>query len=166
MAKNDNILKVWTGLAVTRILLGFIFLWAFADKLFGLGFATPAERAWLEGGSPTAGFLKGVEGPFAGFFNSLSGLAVADWLFMLGLLGIGVALIFGVAVRLAAWSGALLMVLMWAASLPLTNNPLIDDHIVYAVVLLVIGWALPQQKLSIAGWWQRQSFVKKNTWLQ
>lgn len=166
MARNDNVVKVWTGLAVARILLGVIFLWAFLDKLFGLGFATPAERAWLEGGSPTAGFLKGVEGPFAGLFNSLSGMPITDWLFMLGLLGIGVALILGVAVRLAAWSGALLMVLMWAASLPLENNPLIDDHIVYAVVLLVIGWALPQQKLSIAGWWQRQSFVKKNAWLQ
>ena len=166
MAKNDNVLRVWTGLAVARILLGVIFLWAFLDKLFGLGFATPAGRAWVEGGSPTSGFLSGVEGPFASLFNSLSGLLVVDWLFMLGLLGLGVALILGVAVRLATWSGALLVVLMWAASLPLETNPLIDDHIIYAVLLLVIGWALPQQRLSIAGWWQRQSFVRNNTWLQ
>lgn len=166
MAKNTNLNNVWTGLAVTRILLGFVFLWAFFDKLLGLGIATPAERAWLAGGSPTSGFLKGVEGPFANFFNSLSGVALADWLFMAGLLGIGVALVFGVAVRLAAWSGAVMMVLMWAASLPLENNPVVDDHIVYAVVLLVLGWALPQQKLSIAKWWQSQSFVKKNAWLQ
>lgn len=167
MAKKENVsVRVWTGLAVARILLGFIFVWAFVDKLLGLGVATPAERAWLSGGSPTAGFLKGVEGPFAGFFNSLSGVAIADWLFMLGLLGIGIALVFGIAVRLAAWAGALLMVLMWAASLPLENNPVIDDHIVYAVVLLVLGWAVPQQRLSLAGWWANLSFVKKNTWLQ
>lgn len=166
MAKNNNPNNVWTGLAVTRLLLGFVFLWAFFDKLLGLGIGTPAERAWLAGGSPTTGFLKGVEGPFADFFSSLSGVVVADWLFMAGLLGIGVALVFGVAVRLAAWSGALMMVLLWAASLPLENNPVVDDHIVYAVVLLVIAWALPQQKLSLAKWWQSQSFVKKNAWLQ
>lgn len=167
MAKNNtNVGKAWVGLAVTRISLGFIFLWAYFDKLLGLGYATPTERAWVNGGSPTTGFLKNVEGPFGDFFNSISGQGWADWLFMLGLLGIGVALVFGVAVRLAAWSGALLMVLMWAASLPLANNPVIDDHIVYALVLLVIAWALPNQKLSIAGWWQKLDLVKKNTWLQ
>lgn len=167
MAKNDKVsVKVWTGLAVTRVLLGFIFLWAFFDKLLGLGVATPAERAWLNGGSPTTGFLKNVEGPFASFFNSMAGSAFADWLFMLGLLGIGVALIFGVAVRVAAWSGALMMVLMWAASMPLENNPLVDDHVVYAVVLLVLGWAVPQQRFSLAGWWGSLPVVKKNSWLK
>lgn len=166
MAKKDNMGNVWLGLAVTRILLGFVFLWAFLDKLLGLGVSTVVERAWLNGGSPTSGFLKGVEGPFADFFSSLSGVAVVDWLFMLGLLGIGVALIFGVAVRLAAWAGALLMLLMWAASMPLANNPLIDEHVVYTVILLVLGQAVPNQKLSIVGWWQSQSIVKKNKWLQ
>ena len=167
MAKNStNVGKVWTGLAVTRIALGFVFLWAYFDKLLGLGMGTPAERAWLAGGSPTTGFLNGVEGPFADLFNGLAGQPWADWLFMVGLLGIGAALVLGVAVRLAAWSGALLVVLMWAASLPLENNPVIDDHIVYALVLLVIAWGLPNQRLSLAGWWQKLGFVKKNAWLQ
>ena len=43
--------------AITRISLGWVFLWAFLDKAFGLGRATPAENAWLDGGSPTNGFL-------------------------------------------------------------------------------------------------------------
>ena len=51
------------ALAVLRIMFGFYFLWAFLDKTFGLGFSTPAERAWINGGSPTRGFLSGVEGP-------------------------------------------------------------------------------------------------------
>ena len=33
------------ALGAMRIAFGFYFLWAFVDKLFGLGFATPAERA-------------------------------------------------------------------------------------------------------------------------
>ena len=39
--------------AALRIVLGFTFLWAFVDKLFGLGYATPSERSWINGGSPT-----------------------------------------------------------------------------------------------------------------
>ena len=34
------------ALAVLRYATGFIFLWAFLDKTFGLGFSTPVERAW------------------------------------------------------------------------------------------------------------------------
>ena len=41
-----------------------------------------------------------------------------DWLFMIGLLGIGVALLLGVALRPAAASGALLVMMMWFAVWP------------------------------------------------
>src|SRR3989344_3561195 len=85
--------KGFYGLALARIALGLIFFWAFIDKLFGLGFATKPENAWLAGGSPSTGFLSNaVHGPFAGLYNALSGVAIVDWLFMLGLLGLGVAL--------------------------------------------------------------------------
>ena len=39
--------------AIARLSLGWIFLWAFLDKLFGLGHETPSARAWIDGGSPT-----------------------------------------------------------------------------------------------------------------
>src|SRR3954470_20687787 len=67
--------------AVTRISLGWIFLWAFLDKAFALGHETGADpqtgavdyfgpAAWIHGGSPTAGFLgHGVDGPLAGFYS-------------------------------------------------------------------------------------------------
>ena len=38
-------------LAALRLVLGFTFMWAFIDKLFGLGYATPAAKAWISGGS-------------------------------------------------------------------------------------------------------------------
>lgn len=44
-------------LAGIRIALGFIFLWAFLDKVFGLGFSTPSAKAWINGGNPSQGFL-------------------------------------------------------------------------------------------------------------
>ena len=70
--------------------MGFTFFWAFLDKLFGLGYATPSERAWINGGSPTKGFLaNSADGPFAGFYQDIAGAGWADWLFMIGLAGIG-----------------------------------------------------------------------------
>lgn len=156
----------WYVLALTRVLLGFVFLWAFLDKSFGLGLSTAADKAWAAGGSPTTGFLKmGVnpESPLAGFFNSLAGNSFIDVLFMAGLLGIGVALIAGVGLRIAAAAGTVLMVLMWAAEMPLENNPLVDEHIVYAAVLWVI--AAGRREFSFAEWWTSLDVVKKNKWL-
>src|SRR6059058_2844518 len=60
--------------AAARISLGWIFLWAFVDKLFGLGHETTSAQAWIHGGSPTFGFLKkGAAGPFADFYHSIAG---------------------------------------------------------------------------------------------
>src|SRR6187402_1250514 len=71
------------ALAVLRLATGFIFLWAFADKTFGLGFSTPAERAWINGGTPSQGFLKSdaVTGPLKEFFASIAS-PLTDVLFM------------------------------------------------------------------------------------
>ena len=52
-------------LAGLRIVLGFTFIWAFIDKLFGLGYMTPTAKAWINGGTPAQGFMKHAEGPFA-----------------------------------------------------------------------------------------------------
>ena len=140
-----------------------MFLWAFLDKTFGLGYATESKDAWLDGGSPTFGFLKfGATGPFKDFYNSIAGDAWADWLFMLGLLGIGLGLMLGVMMRLSAWSGAVLLVLMWTAALPPENNPFMDDHIVYALVLLLLAELGAGRWLGLGGWWERQTVVARH----
>ena len=118
-----------------RFVMSFIFLWAFFDKTFGLGFATMTEKAWIHGGSPTTGFLSfGVKGPFAEIFHGLAGVAAVDWLFMLGLLFVGLTLLFNKYVLWGAVAGIIMMILMWLALLLPENNPIIDEHIVYALV--------------------------------
>lgn len=164
--KNVNYSHAWTVLAVARVMVGFVFLWSFLDKTMGLGFATKHGQAWLDGVSPTTGFLKfGVnpDGPFVDFFHSLAGNVLIDWLFMLGMLGIGLALILGVGLRIAAITGSLLLVMMWAAELPLVNNPVVDEHLVYAVLLWVV--ALAPRKFSFIEQWLQTPTVKKNPWL-
>ncbi|TCC07880.1 hypothetical protein [Kribbella soli] len=154
-------------LAVLRIVLGLSFLWAFVDKLFGLGYATPSGKGWIDGGDPTAGFLaKGTSGPMADFYQSL----VGDWwvspLFMIGLAGIGLALTLGIGMRIAAVSGALLYVLMWSANFPPENNPVLDDHIVGAITVVALALVAAGNVWGLGKWWSSQDFVQKYPWLR
>jgi len=164
--KHPTYNNAWHALALARVMLGFIFLWTFLDKAIGLGFATAADKAWINGGSPTAGFLtNGVnpDSPFAGLFGSLAGYVTVDWLFMLGMLGIGLALIAGIGLRIAAAAGTVLLVMLWASKIPLTNNPVVDEHLIYAAMLWV--FALSRREWGLTDWWLSQDFVKKNKWL-
>ena len=152
--------------ALLRISFGWIFTWAFLDKLFGLGFATAPEKAWLAGGSPTSGFLANAPtGPFASAFNTLAGQAWVDWLFMAGLLLIGVALILGIGMRVATTAGSLLLFLMWLAVLPPKNNPFLDEHLIYILVLAALCVTRSDQKWSLAKRWSNLPFIKKHSWL-
>jgi thiosulfate dehydrogenase [quinone] large subunit len=150
-----------------RLALGWVFLWAFLDKTFGLGHETADADSWLNGGSPTAGFLgHAAVGPFQGFYNGIAGAAWADWLFMLGLLGIGVGLVAGVAMRLSAGAGVLLMVLMWTVVLPPANNPFVDEHLVYAGTLVLLALLGAGRWFGLGTWWERLPFVARNGWLK
>ena len=164
-------------LAVFRVVLGFEFLWAFLDKTFGLGYATPSARAWINGGSPTKGFLSKVAvGPLESTFHAWAGAGWADWLFMVGLLGIGVALILGIGLRIAAVSGTLLLVGMWAAEWPLARftsageptmsvNPIVDYHIIYALALIALAVSYAGHTWGLGKRWAKLPFVQRNRWL-
>lgn len=155
------------AIALLRLSIGFVFLWAFLDKLFGLGYSTASERAWINGGSPTKGFLSHVDiGPFQSAFNSIAGTWWADTLFMLGLLGVGLAVMVGVFLNVSAIAGTLMMVLMWAAEWPLaqftstgdpsgSTNPFMDYHLIYALVLIVLAVIGAGRYFGIAPWWAR-----------
>lgn len=160
------------GLA--RISLGFVFLWAFVDKAFALGFSTGRLEdgtidffgkgaAWLNGGSPTEGVLAyATKGPLAGFFHGLAGAAWVDWVYMLSMLLIGVALILGVATRLAAIGGAIWMGLFYlATAITPEFNPVVDEHVVYALVLVGLAAIGAGRYLGLQERWDRLAIVRK-----
>ena len=170
---------------VLRLMMGWTFLWAFIDKAFALGFHTgrledgtidffAKDVAWFNGGSPTAGAVGfAVHGPFTDTFHTVTGFQmtqagpqVAGWFdvfYMVSMLLIGVALILGIGTRLAAWGG-----ILWLAAFYLgtaiwpENNPLLDDHVVYAVVLVGIILANAGRYYGLGKAWQRTRFVQKH----
>ncbi|MFF9624633.1 hypothetical protein [Streptomyces griseosporeus] len=164
--------------AALRLLTGFVFLWAFLDKTFGFGYATPSGKGWIDGGSPTKGFLSGVAaGPMESTFHSWAGDTWADWLFMLGLLGIGTALTAGIALRLAAVAGTAMMALMWVAEWPparhlsdgsasMSTNPFADYHLVYAVALIALAAVGAGATWGLGERWARLPLVEHHPWLR
>jgi thiosulfate dehydrogenase [quinone] large subunit len=164
------------GLAVLRIATGLVFLWAFLDKLFGLGYATPAAKAWINGGSPTKGFLSSVDvGPFDTAFHAIAGAWWADWLFMLGLGGIGIAVTLGVGLRVSAIAGSVMMLMMWLAEFPpdrfttagepsMSTNPLIDYHVIYAIALVVVALTYAGNTWGLGQKWAALPFVQRQHW--
>ncbi len=173
----------WTMLSITRIALGFYFLWAFIDKLFGLGFQTCrtvaddasvtidafCDSAWINGGHITEGYLVyggNVNSPFNEFFVNLGAERWTDWPFMLGLLGVGLALMLGIGTRVGAIAGSLMLVFMYMTQMPVSTNPFLDEHLIYALAMIAIVWVeLGHQSIGLGKWWRSLEIVKKQGWL-
>jgi thiosulfate dehydrogenase [quinone] large subunit len=163
-----------SAIAALRVGTGFMFLWAFFDKTFGWGYSTPSARAWIHGGSPTKGFLGSVSaGPFQSTFHSMAGQGWANWLFMLALLGIGVALTLGIGLRLAAVAGVVLVALMWFAVYPPARhaadgtatgsvNPFVDEHVMDALALIAVAAFGTASRLGLGARWAKLPFVERH----
>jgi len=171
---TNSAAQKWSG--VVRILLGFTFLWAFLDKNFAWGFST--TKAWMFGtgdGNPTAGFLKfGVNpnGPFQSFYTNLapsSPNGIVNYLFMGALLGAGLTLCLGVAMRIGCIGSAILLLSMFLAVAPwakyedkggstvASNNPLLDEHIIYAATLMVLMLVCAGRYWGLGRWWESKT---------
>jgi thiosulfate dehydrogenase [quinone] large subunit len=164
--------RIW---GLLRLATGWTFLWAFLDKAFGLGFATGRAEsgaiqffgpdAWINGGSPTSGFLQfGVhsKGFFPDLYSGLAGATWVDWGYMLSMLLIGLALIFGIGTRLAAIGGILWMAMFYTAgAIWPENNPFLDEHVVYAIVLGGIAYVGAGRYLGFGRWWESTTLVRK-----
>jgi thiosulfate dehydrogenase [quinone] large subunit len=164
--------KFW---GVLRIALGWVFLWAFLDKAFGLGFATGrledgsidffGDAAWINGGSPTDGFLMfglHTKGFLVEFYESFQGQTWVEWVYMLSMLAIGLGLILGIASRLAAIGGIIWMAIFYTAgAIWPENNPFLDDHVVYAIALAGIASVRAGRYLGLGRWWEKTGLAKR-----
>lgn len=165
---------------VIRLSLGWVFLWAFIDKLFGLGFATCrledgsvdtlCDSAFVTGGSPTWGYLANATlGSETGsLFRWMapagpSAPNLVDWLFMAALLLIGIGLLLGIVMWLSSIGGAVLLTFMYLSGFVWPeNNPFIDDHLVYALVLVLLAAMGAGRHLGLGRWWQHLDVVQRH----
>jgi thiosulfate dehydrogenase [quinone] large subunit len=158
-------------LAVLRIATGFIFLWAFLDKTFGLGYSTLPANAWIHGGTPSQGFLKSpaVVGPFKAFFATIAS-PTTDVLFMIGMLAIGVAVILGIGLRISAITGTIILLFMYLAEWSFganaaSTNPVVDYHIIFALSLIVVAVLSAGDAWGLGLAWKRLNLVQNHRWL-
>jgi thiosulfate dehydrogenase [quinone] large subunit len=173
-ANETTIVTSLTGrrvLAVLRIATGFIFLWAFVDKTFGFGYSTSKAAAWINGGTPSQGFLNSpaVVGPFKPFFAAISS-PTTDILFMLGMLTVGVAVILGIGLRVSAVAGTVILLFMYLAEWSFgpnaaSTNPIVDYHIIFALSLIVVAVLSAGDAWGLGRAWKRLPFVQQHRWL-
>jgi thiosulfate dehydrogenase [quinone] large subunit len=166
------------ALAVLRLSMGIVFLWAFLDKTFGLHYSTSSAKAWIHGGSPTKGYLASIHvGPLESWFHSIAGTWWADWAFMLGLLGVGITMLLGVLMFAGAAAGVLMLGFMWLAEFPIaqhtsaggasgSTHPFADYHYIYAVVLVVLAVTGSAMTWGLGRRWAQQAFVRRYPWLR
>jgi thiosulfate dehydrogenase [quinone] large subunit len=142
------------AVAVGRIVIGVIFLWAGLEKLLGSGPDGFSAAGFLQfGTSGTLGwpFVSGdvaegaVFNPTHDFWVSLGGnnglMPIVNFLVMFGQISIGISLILGIFTRFAAAMGALMMIFFFFAAWDFEFG-IVNQHLTYAVVtfgLAVVG---------------------------
>ena len=156
------------SLGLIRLGAGWALFWSGIDKVFGLGFGTAPAQSVLAGASPTKGFLLHglpADAPAAALLKPLAGHPVADALFLLATVGAGLALLLGIGTRVAAVGGAILMLNLWFASLPLEYNPFLDQHLFYAIALLSVPVFDSGRYLGLGNAWRSLPLVRDHRWL-
>lgn len=155
----------WVGYSVLalRVVMGWIFLQAGLEKVF--------DPEWT-----AAGYLQNAvpEGnPFGDLWLSMAGSPLVDALVAWGLTLIGLCLIVGLLVRFSAFWGAVMMLFFWASALqggllqglPLEHGWVVDDHIVYAVLLFGLGAFGAGRILGLDRRLEESNLVQNNPWL-
>jgi thiosulfate dehydrogenase [quinone] large subunit len=166
--------------ALMRIALGLVYLWAFISQAFGITYtnkATPppdapastkttyewtfgydADKGWITSGfdySPTESYVdNNLHGPLAFIPQNLP-TGVDDLLWMSALAGLGVALTFGVFANLAGWGGFAMNMLLWLSTFPPSTNPLIDgEHVTFGLAILLFMWLQASNYWGFGRWWR------------
>ena len=129
-----------------RIVMGWMFLYAGMRQLLNPEFSA---AGYLSGAKMLTGFYGWLASP-----NILPVINVVnEWALTL----LGVSLILGIAVRLSAPLGALLMILYWiplGVIYPNAHAYIVDEHVIYAAALLVLA------AFRVEGRWGRGKFLE------
>lgn len=153
---------IQVSLFLLRVAIGWLMLYAGATKLL--------NPQWS-----AAGYLENAKtfsGLFA-WFASAGNIAWVNFINEWGLTLLGVSLILGIAVRLSSILGAVLMLLYYFPALEFpkvgTHSYIVDEHIVYALVLVLFATVRAGRYFGLDNWCARlpicSKFPKLHYWL-
>lgn len=133
-------------LFLLRICMGILFLYSGMDKA-------------LSGFSAAGYLMKATQGPLQPFFAAMAGNLLVDGLVVFGEIGIGIGLLFGALTRFSAHCGVVMMLLFYLSVLPQPHGP-ISEHIIYAIVLLLIANSTVGRVIGVDGLLVQQKVFK------
>lgn len=159
-----SVTTIGYAIVALRVLMGWV--------LFQGGIVKILDPEWT-----AAGFLQFAipEGnPFTAQFATMAGSPVIDFLVAWGLTLTGLGLILGALVRWNAFWAAFMMIMFWSASLhgglgaglPLEHGWVVDDHLIYAILLFALGAFGAGRLYGVDAIIEAMPFVKNNRWLK
>lgn len=139
------------GVAVLRIGVGIIFLWAGLEKVIGgggewsaggfLGFGTGGSLGWpfVTGEVAEGTIFNPTQSFWAGVADNETAMTVINLLVPWGQIGIGVSLILGLLTRFGAAMGTLMMLFFFVAAWDFEFG-IVNQHLTYALVTFFLGY--------------------------
>jgi thiosulfate dehydrogenase (quinone) large subunit len=145
------VVKPWyqIGIAVLRVGVGIIFLWAGLEKLLApepfsaagfLQFGTAGSLGWpfVTGEVAEGTVFNPTHDFWAGMAGNEGAMAVINVLVPFGQMGIGVGLILGLLTRFSAAMGTLMMLFFFVAAWDFAFG-IVNQHLTYAIVTAFLG---------------------------
>jgi thiosulfate dehydrogenase [quinone] large subunit len=138
-------------------MLAWLFLYAGVGKL-AIGFSV---EGFLQNAIPAANPVPELWT----FFASVPGI---NYLISIGLILLGLSLLFGIGVRVAAIAGTLMMVMFWFATYPFPKAVvfIVQKNVIYAVLLLAAAYFNAGHYRGLDGKLAQLDVVKNNAVLQ
>lgn len=138
-----------TAIAVLRIGVGIIFLWAGLEKVFApepwsaagfLQFATGGSLGWpfVAGEIAEGTIFNPTHGIWTGLATNEGAMAIVNFLVPYGQIGIGVGLVLGLLTRFSAAMGTVMMLFFFLAAWDFEFG-VVNQHLTYALVTGFLG---------------------------
>ncbi len=138
-----------TAIAVLRIGVGIIFLWAGLEKVFApepwsaagfLQFATGGSLGWpfVAGEIAEGTIFNPTQGIWTGLATNEGAMAIVNFLVPYGQIGIGVGLVLGLLTRFSAAMGTVMMLFFFLAAWDFEFG-VVNQHLTYALVTGFLG---------------------------
>lgn len=139
------------GVAILRLGVGIIFLWAGLEKVIGgggewsaagfLGFGTGGSLGWpfVTGEIAEGTIFNPTQSLWAGMADNDMTMTVINLMVPWGQIGIGVSLILGLLTRFGAAMGTLMMLFFFLAAWDFEFG-IVNQHLTYALVTFFLGY--------------------------